>query len=36
MDEEFNVEFEHNPNRERSNTLSTGEAEISWVWEMKD
>ncbi len=35
MDEEFNAEFEQNPNQKRSNTLSTGEAEISWVWEMK-
>ena len=36
MDEEFNVEFEQNPNQKRSNALSTGEAEISWVWEMKE
>lgn len=35
MDEEFNEEFEQNPNQGRSNTLSSGEAEINWVWEMK-
>jgi hypothetical protein len=36
MDEEFGEEFERNPNQKRSNKLSTGEAEINWVWEMKE
>lgn len=36
MDEEFGEEFEHNPSQQRSNTLSTGEAEIKWVWEIKN
>lgn len=35
MDEEFGDEFNSNPNQKRSNKLSTGEAEINWVWEVK-
>lgn len=36
MDEEFEEEFEKNPNQKRSQKLSTGEAEINWVWELKE
>ena len=36
MDEQFGDEFIENPNRKRSNKLSTGEAEINWVWEVKE
>lgn len=35
MDEEFEEEFEVNPNQKRTNRLSTGEAEITWIWELK-
>lgn len=34
MDEKFEEEFEINLNQKRNNKLSTGEAEIHWVWEM--
>ena len=36
MDEQFDKEFEEEPSQKRSNKLSTGEAEIHWVWEMKE
>jgi hypothetical protein len=36
MDEQFNEEFEQEPNQKRSNKLSTGEAEIFWIWEVKE
>ncbi|WP_319229950.1 hypothetical protein [Draconibacterium orientale] len=36
LGEEFNEEFDADPNQKRSNKLSTGEAEINWVWEVKE
>lgn len=36
MDEEFEDEFEQNQNQKRTQRLSTGEAEITWVWELKE
>ena len=36
MDEEFGEEFVQNPNQRRTMKVSTGKAELTWVWEMKD
>lgn len=35
MDEEFEEEFEKNPNQRRTKKLSSGQAEVTWVWELK-
>ncbi len=35
MDEEFEEEFIQTPRQKRTHTFSTGEAEITWIWEIK-
>ena len=36
MDEEFGPEFENQTELDRSNTFSTGDADIVWSWSVKD
>lgn len=36
MDEEFGEEFDQNPNQQRTMKISTGKAELTWMWEVKE
>ena len=35
LDDDFGKEFDKNPYQERSNTLSTGNAKITWAWSIR-